>query len=865
MVGKTISHYTILEKIGEGGMGVVYKAADTKLGRTVALKFLSRDLTGDNLQRERFLREAQVVSALEHQNICTIHEIDETDDGQVFICMTCYEGDTLKDIIRRGPVSPGEAIRFGLQIARGLVAAHEAGITHRDVKPGNVMVSERGHVRLVDFGLAKLAGQSSLTKSGNAVGTVAYMSPEQTRGEEVDERADIWSLGVLLYEMVSGRRPFSGDGERAVIRAIQQDRPDQLSQVAPAAPPQLSGIVAKALEKRVGKRYASMSEMVEDLHALARELELSDESRTETWWFARAKERNLRIAAIVSAAAVVALAALWTVSRLSAEKPMAVGIPMQVTSGEEWEGEPAISPDGTRIAYVSVASGNSDLYVTDVLGGRILQLTTDPAMDFAPTWLPNGAAIAFVSDRTGLRSVWEVGQFGGGATLLLEDAEYPAISPDGARIAFSRPGDSCELRIWVASLDDPSDATMLTTGDHGLWDHVGAAWSPDGRILSYSGQANLWTVSAEGGAPRRLTRNRSGGTECAWSSDGDYVYFDSWRHGTLALWRVSSRGGEPRRMTQGTGYESEPSVSADGSRLAYSTGNPGSGAVLVDLDTGKETTIGRMRQIVLASISPDGSRMVFVSERWDRRGELAEQLLDDGVPSGPPRRLTDQEGSASHPSYSPDGRWIAYYLINEGKRDIWIIPTGAGRPVQFTDGPGQDVHPAWSPDGSMLAFISSRAGIRDVRIAPVHEGKPAGEPRRLTDGRIPAASPVWSPDGSEIAFVGSTDDRDEIWVVPSDGGAPARQLTDGVDATRVRWDAATGTILAAATCGEDRRSLWTVSPETGEAELLEPEVVFGTERASGLFDLSQEARLLVFSRQDLTGDVWVSEGPPDSY
>ena len=170
MVGKTISHYTILEQIGVGGMGVVYRAEDTKLGRTVALKFLSQDLTGDRTHRERFLREAQVVSTLEHQNICTIHEIDETADGQVFICMACYEGDTLKDIIGRGPVSPGEAIRFGLQIARGLVAAHASGITHRDVKPGNVMVSEYGHVRLVDFGLAKLTGQSSLTKSGNAVG-----------------------------------------------------------------------------------------------------------------------------------------------------------------------------------------------------------------------------------------------------------------------------------------------------------------------------------------------------------------------------------------------------------------------------------------------------------------------------------------------------------------------------------------------------------------------------------------------------------------------------------------------------------------------------------------------------------------------
>ncbi len=417
----------------------------------------------------------------------------------------------------------------------------------------------------------------------------------------------------------------------------------------------------------------------------------------------------------------------------------------------------------------------------------------------------------------------------------------------------------------MTSLDGISQATRLTTGEHGLWDHVGAVWSPDGRTICYSSQTELWSVSVEEGGVSRLTRGRDGGTGAAWSSDGQYIYFDSWREGTLALWRVPAGGGEPRRMTQGTGYESEPRVSADGSRLAYSTGNSGSGAVIIDLETGQETTVGRMRTLLLASLSRDGSRMVFTSERWDRRGELAEQLLENGVPSGPPRRLTDQAGNASHPVYSPDGRWIAYYLVKDGERDIWIIQAGGGQPVKFTDDPGQDVHPAWSPDGSMLAFASIRSGVYDIWVAPVRDGMRSGEPRRLTDGSLRAFSPVWSPDGSEIAFVGSDGDRLEVWIVPSDGGAPPSRLTRGVDATRVRWDFAKGMILAAATCGEDRRSLWTVSPETGEARLLDPPVVFGTARASGLFDLSQASRLLVFERENLTGDIWVSEGPPGLY
>ncbi|MEA3409633.1 MAG: hypothetical protein U9Q95_04725, partial [Candidatus Eisenbacteria bacterium] len=492
-------------------------------------------------------------------------------------------------------------------------------------------------------------------------------------------------------------------------------------------------------------------------------------------------------------------------------------------------------------------------------------LTDNPTNDSDAAWSPDGRRIAFVSDRAGTRSVWKVGQFGGAATLALEDAEYPAISPDGTGIAFSRADDSRFLRIWLASLNNPSDATMLTAGEHGLWDHVGVAWSPDGKTLSYSAQANLWTVPAEGGSPRRLTRNREGGTGSAWSSDGRCIYFDSCSRRTLALWRVPSRGGEPRLMTQGTGYESEPDVSADGSRLTYSTGSLGTGAVLVDLATGQQTTIGRLRYEAMASLSPDGSRLIYVSERWDGRGELAEQQLDDGVPAGSPVRLTDQEGTASHPFYSPDGRWIAYYLILRGKRDIWIIPSGGGRPIQFTSDSEQDVLPAWSPAGDMLAFVSRRAETYDVWVAPVREGSPAGEPRRITDGSVLAVSPVWSPDGTEIAFVGSADGRREVWVVPADGAAPARRLTEGVDATRIRWDVASGTILAAATCGEESRTLWAISPGTGEAIPFEPAVVFGTERAIGLFDLSQEGRLLVFSRENLTGDIWVSEGPPGTY
>jgi TolB protein len=627
----------------------------------------------------------------------------------------------------------------------------------------------------------------------------------------------------------------------------------------------LDGIVSKALEKKPGRRYAGMSEMLEDIQELARQMQLTDDSRTATWRYAMARERNLKTIAAASAVAVVALLTVWGVGRMRAERPVPAGIPMQVTDQDGWEGEPAISPDGTRIAYVSLASGNADVYVTDILGGRTLKLTDHEGDDTSPTWFPDGATLAFVSDRSGTECVWTVGQFGGGVNMLVEDAIHPAVSPDGDRVAFSRVLDSGALRIFAAPVSDPSDAIALTGPDDGLWDHVASSWSPDGRMIGYSATRDIWAVPADGGEPIRLTSDNTADAAPVWSPDGEYVYFDSWREGTLALWRVRAGGGTPVRMTQGTGYEAEPTVSKDGSRLAYSAGSTGSGAIIMDIETGQQTVIGRMRTQLYASLSPDGRKMVFVSQRWDRRHELAEQTLDGGLPTGPPRRLTNQEGVATHPAYSPDGRWVAYYLISDEERDIWTVPSGGGIPIRFTDDPAQDVHPAWSPDGSMLVFTSERSGGHDLWVAPVNEGRPTGEPRRITDGTVAALSPSWSPDGPEVPFLGSTGGTWEVWVVASDGRSPPRQLTHDLSVMRVRWDQVGGSILASGTGASETRQLWSVSPETGEVTLFEPRVDFGTKLSVGLFDLAAEARLIAFSRENLVGDIWVSDGPPGSY
>ncbi|MCH7962347.1 MAG: protein kinase [Bacteroidetes bacterium] len=272
MIGKSISHYKIIEKLGGGGMGVVYKAEDSKLDRFVALKFLPPELTRDEESKKRFIHEAKAASALEHTNICNIHEIDETDDGQIFIVMSSYEGETLKKKIERGPLKIDNAIDITIQIAEGLVKAHESDIIHRDIKPANIFITNDGVVKILDFGLAKVVGQTQLTQLGTTSGTVAYMSPEQTKGEEVDNRTDIWSLGVVFYEMLSGTLPFKGDYDQAIIYSIINEYPDFISKIRADIPLQIENIISKILDKNPEKCYQSMNQLLENLQKTLKEI-----------------------------------------------------------------------------------------------------------------------------------------------------------------------------------------------------------------------------------------------------------------------------------------------------------------------------------------------------------------------------------------------------------------------------------------------------------------------------------------------------------------------------------------------------------------------------------------------------------------
>ena len=315
MIGQTISHYKILEKLGGGGMGVVYKAEDTKLKRTVALKFLPSTFSFDEDAKKRFINEAQAASSLDHNNICNIHEIGETDDGQIFICMNCYEGETLKKRIEQGKIEIDEAIDIIVQVATGLQKAHEKGIVHRDIKPANIFITNEGVVKILDFGLAKLSGQTMMTKLGETIGTIAYMSPEQAKGEEVDQRTDIWSIGVVLYEMLAGKTPFQSEYEQAMIYSILNEEPKQLTEI----PKEIQEIISNCLSKNPSDRYQSVDELISDMQSLGI---LTNGSYKRVFSFTE-KKKSLRFVYIVSAVIIAAIlsVAFWIIIQEKSSPP----------------------------------------------------------------------------------------------------------------------------------------------------------------------------------------------------------------------------------------------------------------------------------------------------------------------------------------------------------------------------------------------------------------------------------------------------------------------------------------------------------------------------------------------------------------
>jgi Tol biopolymer transport system component len=804
-----------------------------------------------------------------------LHDVG-SQDGIDFLVMEYLDGQTLAHRLRKGALPLAQALELGAQIADALATAHRHGIVHRDLKPANIMLTKAG-AKLLDFGLAKLrpqpsaamAGASALstqapaTRPGAVMGTVPYMAPEQLEGKETDARTDLFAFGCVLYEMLTARRAFGGDSEASVISAIMSGEPAPLSTLQPLTPPALDRLVRRCLAKDPEARWQSAADLVHELTWLTIESTATDRRVAPPRTAGRSRWPMGRRGMLVAGALIVMAAAafaLWP--HVKPRPPDAEVVSRQITASSTWDAQPALSPEGDLVAFSSCETGNANIYVVSVRGGTPMRVTDDPAWDTSPAWFPDSSQIAFVSDRLGGHAIWTV-SLGGSATLLVPDAEDPAISPDGNRIAFVRAVSNSERRVFVAPLSDVASARMITTDADGLDDHLNPAWSPDGRTICYAAHRDLWCVGASGGGAHRLTTDSEVDREPTWSLDGRDVLFSSLRNGTEALWRVGVGGGTPTRLTFGNGPERHPSVSRDGRRLVYATTLENYDLELRDLRSGDTRSYGGLRAEVQPALSPDARVLYFISDR-EGKFDLWAQSLSGIVAVGPPQRLTDQPGSVSLPNCSPDGRWIAYGHVLRDRREVWVVPASGGPPTQVTDGAALNGEPVWSPDGTRIAFVSNRTREERVWLMPVSNGRSVGIARQLSFGPGTDQLPAWSPDGTQIAYLSlEGGSKAEVWVANVSRSASPKSVTKGARALDVRWVANPDRLLVNGFWNGASASVRSVPPGGGVPRLVTESL--GREPPSFSFDISRDGRILVLTAEKRRGNVFVLEAASRVY
>ncbi|HUG62718.1 MAG TPA: protein kinase, partial [Methylomirabilota bacterium] len=776
MIGTTLGHYRILHLLGRGGMGEVYAAEDLTLGRRVALKVLSPDLVSGPAERDRFAREARAIAALNHPGIVQVYSFEDA-SGTSFLTMELVEGRPLTERVVPQGLPAGELLDVGIQIAEAVAAAHEKGVIHRDLKPQNVLVTKDKQIKVLDFGLAKLRIPEStlqddlptqpLTGEGRIVGTVAYMSPEQAEGRPVDERSDIFSLGVMLYELATGQRPFQGDTTLSVLSALMKDTPRSAVDVNPALPAPIARVLKTCLQKDPERRYQSVKDLRNELRTIREELASGELAAPVV----PAARRAFPAAWLVGAAVVVLAAAgvAWVLSRPAGPAPPLSVRHVQVTVAPGPEFTPAVSPDGRWVAYASAVAGNADIYLQAVGGQTVINLTADSeAADYDPAFSPDGERIAFRSERGG-GGLFVMGRTGEAPRRITSDGFAPAWSPDGEEIVYAtdRTTDPAS-RVSVSGLRivrvDTGEVRVLLEADG-----MNPDWSPNGRFIAYWGYGtdsavrdrDLWVMPAAGSAPWRVTADAAIDWCPQWSADGRYLYFASDRGGSMNLWRLpmdpdTGRGaGVPEALTTPSPYVANPRASRAGGLIAYASTTTRRNVHRAAFDPATlrvgppEPVTTGSRRWYSVSPSPDGEHLALSSS------QPQEDIFISRADGSDLRQLTTDEAFDRFPEWSPDGSLIAFYSNRTGQYEIWTTDR-EGRHRQVTDAPDYTaIYPRWGPDGTRMSFtdINQAATVLFDPRRPWSEQTPEVLPMPPLPTPAALLTPHWSPDGRHIAGV----------------------------------------------------------------------------------------------------------------
>lgn len=885
LVGKQFGAYQVISVLGIGGMGEVYLARDERLQRRLALKLLPPHFTRESERVRRFEREARVASSLNHPNIITIYDIGEL-ASTYFIAAEYVEGRTLRQLIERGPLRPKDAIAICVQIADALDAAHEAGLVHRDIKPENVIVRPDGYVKVLDFGLVKLMEPGLAeqqpdprdphkTSPGTVLGTVAYMSPEQAAGMEVDRRSDIFSLGVLMYELLTGGVPFKGVSTASVLDAITHYQPAPLATLNKSVNAEMQRIVNRALEKDRDLRYQTAADLRAELKGVQRELDSATRqsgdvtaelqaAKAPAWMTARAT-----LVAMMGLWLLVVVAIVWMLTREqpAAPSPWLAARSIQVTDFPQEEFSPSLSPDGNTIVYARRNGTDWDIFTQRIGGFNAQNLTASHVGDDTqPAFSPDGAYIAFRSERDG-GGVFVMGASGESVRRLSDrgPAYHPAWSPDSQQVIYTeeRFRDPRERavsphRLWAVNIKT-LEKRLITTADV-----VQPQWSPNGHRLAYwasdaGSQRDLWTMTPTGDDAVRVTDDAAIDWNPIWSPDGKYLHFVSDRSGGMQLWRIAMDEltgralGAPELVPVPSAFSQHISLSRDGKRLAYVTVNSRRHLYRSEVDARREYIIGQPEALVMGArqgvdidISPDGERLVYTTMA-DSREDLA-VLSSDG--NGEPRWLTDDEYKDRGPRWSPDGKQIAFYSTRSGSFEIWLINAdGTGLRRLTETGNDKAFQPLWSPDGKRLVFTNIRGEASMIEV-----DKPWREqtPQVLNPKREPPLQfwPVaWSADGSRLLGGSNIDSQSLAPAIYSFKTGKLEKLTDhgGISMTWLQDDRRILSIIDGTICITD-----SVTKQSRPFFSEMPNRIVN-------FSLSHDNCWLYYIQESVEADIWLLE------